>query len=47
MPLEEIKESHPDVFFIEFNLFNDYYNSLKNASNYYVGGLKSKLDKEQ
>lgn len=47
LPLTEIKENHPDVFFVEFNLFNDYYVSLNNASNHYVEGLRSKLEKEK
>lgn len=35
-----------DVFFVEYNLFNDYYIALRNATNIYVNSLYHKTDAE-
>jgi len=29
MPLKNLKISHPDVFYVQYNLFNDYYIALR------------------
>jgi hypothetical protein len=37
--LKQIKMSHPDVFYVQYNLFNDYYMALRNSSELFVKEL--------
>ena len=37
--LSDITMNNPDVFFVEYNLFNNYYLALRNCSDVYVSSL--------
>ena len=34
--LKQIKMSHPDIFYVQYNMFNDYYMALRHSSELFV-----------
>ena len=42
MSLSKVKMSHPDIFFVQYNLFNDYYLALRNSSEFFVQELTTR-----
>jgi hypothetical protein len=45
--LKDITLDNPDVFFVEYNLFSDYYMTLRNSTDVYVHSLIHKTDREK
>ncbi len=39
--------SHPDVFYVQYNLFNDYYMALRNSSELFVKELTQRTTSKQ
>ena len=39
MSLHKIKMSHPDIFYVQYNLLNDYHMALRNSSELFVQEL--------
>jgi len=46
-PLDKIKMSNSDVFFVQHNLFNDYYIALRNASSFFVEELINRTSEKR
>ena len=47
MPLSQVNITHPDVYFVQYNLFNSFYMNLTQASEYYVEGLIAKTTQKE
>ena len=47
MPLASITEDNPDVYFIEFNLLNDFFEALSRSSDYYATELSRKTTEQK